>query len=69
MSYPTITPAGAAPLSSRYPAIAAVSRRTLAKVKSPAMRARHPDVPNLIGSIPSLRVDPLGAQPGATGRL
>ena len=32
-----------------WPAMAVTARRTLAKVKSSAMRPRQPDVPNLIG--------------------
>src|SRR5262249_2276040 len=55
VSYPTTTPRPASPDSTSCSAMAAVSRRTLAKVKSAAMRARQPDVPNLIGvsSVPT----------------
>ena len=38
--------------------MARVSRRTFANVYVSAMRARHPDVPNLIGSSPALRGRP-----------
>ena len=47
-SRPTITRAPAGFCDTTYRAIPPTARRTLAKVNSSPMTARHPDVPNLI---------------------
>src|SRR5689334_14716871 len=51
VSYPKITPRDASSWFKTYEAIAPATRRTLAKVKSSAMIARQPSVPNLIAAV------------------
>src|SRR5581483_11437962 len=48
VSYPTITPREGSSCFNTYEAIAPATRRTFSKVKSSAMIARQPSVPNLI---------------------
>src|SRR5438094_5162757 len=43
--------AGSFALAFACSAMAVTARRTLAKVKSSAMRPRHPEVPNLMGEV------------------
>ena len=48
VSNPTSTRSPARPSSASTPAMAATTRRALANVKSSAMTARQPEVPNVI---------------------
>src|SRR5581483_2851901 len=50
VSYPTITPREGSSCFNTYDAIAPATRRTFSKVKSSAMIARQPSVPNLMAA-------------------